>query len=73
MLSVARDVCLKFVGPEIRPRRGSGRKPTTFVAMPEAPVHENDCPVSGKDEVGAAGEALVMQPEAEALCMHGLS
>ena len=43
------------------------------MAMPEAPVDENDCPKAWKGEVRAAGKAAVVQAKAKSRGVQALS
>ena len=59
---VAGDVAGHFLTPELLVGLGNGVLGATAVAVPEAAVDEDDGAVLGQDEVGGAGEALVIEP-----------
>jgi hypothetical protein len=57
---------------ELRPPKGRVllrgiREAATWVLVPEAPVHKDDGPVLGKDDVGLAGEGADVNPESKPL------
>jgi len=64
---VAGDVAGYLFFPESGVRLGFDVLGATAVAVPEAAVDEDDGAVLGQDEVGGAGEALVIEPVAVAL------
>ena len=60
-------------GPEVGVGFGDGVVFTVFVTVPEAAVDEDDGAVFGKDDVGLAGEAFVVDTEAEAQAPEGFA
>lgn len=64
---VAGDVAGYLFFPESGVRLGFDVLGATAVAVPEAAVDEDDGAVLGQDEVGGAGEALVIEPVPVAL------
>lgn len=63
---VAGDVAGDFLAPECFVGLGNDVLGATAVAVPEASVDENDGAVLGQDEIGGAGEPLVVDPVAVA-------
>ncbi len=64
---VAGDVAGDFLAPECFVGLGNDVFGATAVAVPEAAVDEDDGAVLGQDEIGGAGEALVIEPVPVAL------
>lgn len=64
---VAGDVAGYLFFPESGVRLGIDVLGATSVAVPEAAVDEDDGAVLGQDEIGGAGEALVIEPVPVAL------
>ena len=60
-------------GPEVGVGFGDGVVLTVFVSVPEAAVDEDDGAVFGEDDVGFAGEALVVDAVAEAQAPEGFA
>ncbi len=63
---VAGDVAGDFLAPECFVGLGNDVLGATAVAVPEASVDENDGAVLWQDEIGGAGEPLVVDPVAVA-------
>ncbi len=42
----------------------------TAVVMPEAPVHENYCCMTGKDKIWCSGKVAPVEPEAKTKSMR---
>ena len=64
---VTGDVAGDFLAPECFVGLGIDVLGATAVAVPEAAVDEDDGAVLGQDEIGGAGEALVIEPVPVAL------
>lgn len=60
---IARSIPFEFFLPELNSRLWGVGKPAIFVAMPEAPVNKNDCPESGKRDVGLTRQIGAPQSE----------
>lgn len=65
LASVPLDCPAKFLGPEVGARLRHRRTGTPFMAVPEAPVNEDDRAVLRENDVRFSGEAGSMQPEAK--------
>ena len=70
---VALPVPCYLGGPEVGVGLGNRVVFAGFMAMPEATVDEDDGAVFGKDDVGLAGEAFVVDTEAEAQAPEGFA
>jgi hypothetical protein len=68
-------VCLvaaDLLTPEVRTRPWPFEQ-GAVVAMPEAAMHKDDCPVTGKDDVRLPGKVSGMEAEAETRTVHKAS
>lgn len=62
---VSLGVAIEFRKPEAPVARRSVGEPATRVAMPKAAMHEDDRPVSGEQNIRAAGKLPRMQAVTE--------
>lgn len=72
-LLVALLVAGDFGGPEVSVGFGRSCVLAVLVSVPEAPVDKDDRAVFGKDEVGGAGETLVVNPVPEPHVPEGVT
>lgn len=70
MNAVPRHIPFNLIPPPSLPRFWPFEL-AAHVAVPEAAVNENDCPVFRQDDIGFAGQLPVMKPIAEACLVEG--
>ena len=64
IVSVAFEIPCEFGLPKVRSRRGVRRSLAPFMAVPEAPMNENDLTTLSEHQVWCTGQALAVQPKA---------
>lgn len=64
-------VAIDLRAPEIGPCRWHPEK-MAVVAVPETALRHDDSPVARKDDIGFAGQRLVVKPKPESGCMKPL-